>query len=415
MKKAILSISVLLLLLLFAGCQTAPSVQYNYRPPENTNNGLDVSTLEEVEIDSVLIGKAVNDINRGKYGEVHSMLIFKDNKLVLEEYFTGHEYIWEAANHHGEVVAWNRTMDHSIHSVTKSITSICIGIAVDKGYIDSVHQSIFDYLPDHQHLNTDGKDKITIEHLLTMTSGLEWQEWSAPYSSRENDVIEIWFQDAEGKKDPISYILEKPLVNEPGTSFNYSGGNMILLGEIIKHATGMDIDEFSGKYLFEPLGIDSFNWSIRYEKSGVFETAGSLEITPRAMAKIGVMFLNSGVWDGKQIISGQWVEESATPFPGNDGINVPGTDSRRVGYSYSWWTKQYPESGSQLSCRSYNPDRRINLYYAGGWGGQRIIVFPELNAVVIFTGGNYTYNVKTFNILEKYIIPAFIKSEANHS
>jgi CubicO group peptidase (beta-lactamase class C family) len=305
-------------------------------------------------------------------------------------------------------------MDHSIHSVTKSITSICIGIAVDKGYIDSVHQSIFDYLPEHQHLNTDGKDKITIEHLLNMTSGLEWQEWNAPYSSRDNDVIEIWFQDAEGKKDPLSYILEKPLVDALGTNFNYSGGNMILLGEIIKHATGMDIDEFSRMYLFEPLGINSFNWAVRFP-NGVIEAAGGLEITPRAMAKIGVTFLNNGVWNGKQIISGQWVEKSATPFADNQGINVLGTDSRRVGYSYSWWTKQYPESGSHLSCKSFNTVSRLNLYYAGGWGGQRIIVFPELNAAVVFTGGNYTYNVKTFNIIEKYVIPALIKQEAKHS
>ena len=102
------------------------------------------------------------------------------------------------------------------------------------------------------------------------------------------------------------------------------------------------------------------------------------------------------------------------PFAGNSGINVPGTDSKGVGYSYSWWTKRYPESGL-WTCRFYNPDRMINLYYAGGWGGQRIIVFPELNAVVVFTGGNYTYNVKTFNILEKYVIPALVKPEENHS
>jgi CubicO group peptidase (beta-lactamase class C family) len=410
MKKGILLISIASLL--FISCQSTPSIQYTYRPPENINDGLDVGTLEEVNIDSTLIEKAVNDINRGKYGEVHSMLIFKDNKLVLEEYFPGHEYVWEAANHHGEMVNWDRIMDHPIHSVTKSVTSICIGIAVDKGYIDSVHQSIFDYLPEHQHLNIDGKDKITIEHLLTMTSGLEWHEWNAPYSSRDNDAIEIWFQDAEGKKDPISYVLEKPLVDTPGTKFNYSGGNMIVLGEIIKHATGMDIDEFSGMYLFEPLGIESFNWGVRFP-NGVIEAASGLEITPRAMAKIGVTFLNNGVWHAKQIIAEQWVEKSATPFADNQGINVPGTDSRNVGYSYSWWTKHYPESGWQLSCKSSNTVRGLYLYYAGGWGGQRIIVFPELNAVVVFTGGNYTYNVKTFNILEKYVIPALVKPETN--
>jgi CubicO group peptidase (beta-lactamase class C family) len=387
MKKAILLIS--LLSLLFVSCQSAPSIQYTYRPPEDINDGLDVGTLDEVNIDSALIEKAVSEIYSGKYKEVHSMLIFKDDKLVLEEYFMGHEYKWDAPKHHGEVVTWDRSMSHHIHSVTKSITSTCIGIAIDQGFIESVHQSIFDYLPEHQHLNTDGKNNITIEHLLTMTSGLQWDEWGPPLSSTNNDIVGIWFHD-EG---PISYVLERRLIDEPGKNFTYSGENMIVLGEIIRNATNMNIDKFSRKYLFEPLGIDSFDWWQRFE-NGVFETGGGLKMTPRDMVKIGVTFLNSGVWNGKQIISEQWVEKSATPFSGNHGINVSGQDSGRLGYSYSWWTKEYSDKG-------------INIYYAGGWGGQRIMVFPELNSVIVFTGANYTSKVKTFSILEKYIIPAF--------
>jgi CubicO group peptidase (beta-lactamase class C family) len=388
MKKAILLISILLLLLV--GCQLEPAIQYTYQPPENINDGLDTGTLDEVNIDSALIERAVSDISRGKYEEVHSMLIFKDDRLVFEEYFTGHKYQWDAPDHHGELVTWDRSMLHEIMSDTKSITSTCIGIAIDKGFIESVHQSIFDYLPEHQHLNTDGKDKITIEHLLTMTSGLEWDEWSAPLSSSNNDIVGIWFSD----KDPITFILERPLVDEPGTSFTYSGGNMIVLGEIIKYATGMTIDEFSGKYLFEPLGIDSFDWWNRFE-NGVIETGGGLKLTPRDMAKFGVTFLNSGVWNGQQIISEQWVEKSAIAFPGNKGINVPGTDQRNTGYSYSWWTKTFSDSGKE-----------IHMFYAGGWGGQKINVFPELNTVVVFTGGNYTSKTYTITILERYVLPA---------
>jgi len=386
MKRAIFLISILSLLLLSISCQSEPSTPYNYQQPENINDGFAVGTLEGANIDANLIAKAVNDINRGKYKEVHSMLIFKDGKLVLEEYFIGHKYQWDAPNHHGELVAWDGTMEHVIHSDTKSVTSACIGIAIDKGFIESVHQSIFDFLPEHQHLNTDGKDKITIEHLVTMTSGLEWDEWSAPLSSAKNDIVGIWVSD----KDPITFILGRPLVYEPGTRFNYAGGNMIILGEIIKYATGMAIDEFSEKYLFEPLGIYSFNWSLQFE-NGVFEAAGGLRMTPRDMAKFGVTFLNSGVWNGQRIISERWVEKSATAFAGNKGINVPGTDQGNVGYSYSWWIKEYPES---------------NLFYAGGWGGQKINVFPELNTVVVFTGGNYTSKTYTMTILERYIIPA---------
>jgi len=390
MKKTILLIS--LLSLLFISCQLEPPSVYTYRPPVDIGDGLHVGTLDEVNIDTELIEKAVDSIYADRYEEVHSILIFKDDKLVLEEYFTGYTFEWDAPNHHGEWMTWDRSMEHEIMSVTKSITSICIGIAIDNGFIESVHQSIFDYLPEHQHLNTDGKEKITIEHLLTMTSGLEWDEWGAPLSSRANDIIETWFQDAEQNKDPVTYALEKPLVNEPGTSFTYSGGNMNVLGEIIRYATDMNIYEFSKQYLFEPLRTTPFDWS-RYE-SGVFEGGGGLIVKPRDMVKIGVTFLNNGVWAGEQIISEEWVEKSATPYSGNHEINVPGTDAKGVGYSYSWWTKEYP-------------DKEINMFYAGGWGGQEIRVFPEVNTVVVFTGGNYTSKVKTFNILEKYIIPAF--------
>jgi len=375
-------------------CRPAFLVEYTYGPPEDIGDGLSVGSLGDVVGDSGLIQKAVKDILRGKHKEVHSMLLYKDGKLVLEEYFTGHKYQWDARKHHGELVTWDRDMLHVIMSDTKSITSTCIGIAIDKGFIESVHQSIFDFLPEHQHLNTDGKDAISIEHLLTMTSGLDWDEWSAALSSAKNDIVGIWFSD----KDPLSFVLDRPLVDKPGTSFTYSGGNMIVLGEIIKYATGMNIDEFSGEYLFGPLGIDSFDWYNRFQ-NGVIETGGGLALTPRGMAKIGATFLNNGVWNGEQVVPEQWVENSATAYPGNTGIDIPGEDSGLNGYSCSWWTKEYSESG-----------RTVHMYSAGGWGGQHIMVLPELDAVVVFTGGNYVTHRPPFEILEDYLLPALIGS-----
>lgn len=388
MKKAVIIISILSLAIV--SCNFDSSGQYSYKTPVYINDGLAVGSLEDVNMDIRVFENLVNEIEGGRYKELHSMLIVKDNKLVFEEYFPGHLYQWDAAHHHGEWVNWNMTIPHRVMSVSKSITSTCIGIAIDNGFIESVHQSIFDYLPNHQHLKDNGKDQITIEHLVSMTSGLEWDEWHAPLSSAKNDIVGIWFQD----KDPVSCILERPLVNKPGTSYTYSGGNMILLGEIIRSATHLDIEEFSKKYLFEPLEVDSSQWELRFE-NGVIEAAGSLIITPRAMAKIGVTFLNNGVWNGKRIVSEEWVEKSAVPFPGNLGINVPGEASGKEGYSYGWWTKTYPIAG-----------KKVNMYSAGGWGGQHIMVLPEVNTVVIFTGGNYVTKRPPFKILKKYIIPA---------
>lgn len=389
MKTNILIISFLSMMLV--ACETyKTSAQYTYRVPEEQNDGIVVGTLEEVNMEIRAIEDAVKAILGGRYSEVHSLLIYRDGKLVLEEYFKGHAYQWEAPNHHGELLAWDKSMLHGIKSVSKSITSTCIELAVDHGFIESVHQSIFDYLPEHQHLKTGGRANITIEHLLTMTSGLEWREWSAPYSSPANPCLGIWYQD----KDPISYILGMPLVDEPGRSFNYSTGNSAVLGEILKNASQMDIDKFSRTFLFEPLGIDSSYWAIRYE-NGVIEAGGSLELTPRAMLKIGILFLNKGVWNGKQVISKDWIEKSASSFGGNQGINIPGVGSGKNAYSYSWWINSLNQAGKQFP-----------MFSAGGWGGQEIMVIPGLNAVVVFTGGNYTSKTPPHKILSKYVVPA---------
>ena len=156
----------------------------------------------------------------------------------------------------------------------------------------------------------------------------------------------------------------------------------------------MGIDEFSAVYLFEPLGIDSFDWWLRFE-SGIIEAASGLKLTSRDMAKIGILYLNNGIWNGEQILSEQWIEKCAGSYNNNKGIDVPGTDKKDVGYSYSWWTKTFTDSGESTK-----------MFYGAGWGGQHIMVFPELDTVVVTTGGAYTSYTKIFELLEKHIVPA---------
>jgi CubicO group peptidase (beta-lactamase class C family) len=183
-----------------------------------------------------------------------------------------------------------------------------------------------------------------------------------------------------------------PFKNEPGTKFNYSSGNIVVLGEIIKNASQMSIDDFSDQYIFKPMDVDTSLWAVKYD-NGV--DANNLMITPRAMIKFGALYLNNGTWNRNQIIPEYWVENSATTFPGNNGINIPGEDSGRNGYSYTWWTKTLYKSG-----------KRVNMYSASGFGGQHIMILPELNTVVVFTGGNYVTKRPPFKILRNYIIPA---------
>ena len=382
---------LILVSILFGQCYSQSSTLYNYQIPDLLNDGLITNYHYEASVDTGLISSAIKAIRQDKFGQIHSLLIYKQGELILEEYFPGYTYRWDAPGHRDQWVEWKHNMLHSIMSDTKSITSACVGLALKHGFIEDVHQSIFDYLPEHQQYKNNGREKITIEHLLTMTSGLDWTEWKAPYSDPKNPIIGIWFSD----QDPISFILDQELKYDPGTHYSYFGGHQILLGEIIRQAAGMSIDTFSQKYLFDPLGIDTVNWSVRFD-NGVIEAAGGLKMRPRDMLKVGILFLD-GEWKNKKIVTADWISKSATAYPVNTAIKVPGTDHGRCGYTYSWWNKEV------------NIDnQKLGMFWAGGWGGQKILVIPKLQTVIVLTGGNYTSKTKQFKLLTKYLLPAIM-------
>lgn len=388
-------INAVLFLVFFQSCMSSPAPEYSYTPPEQTQDNIQTGDIRQTGIETEPIYKAAKQILSGEYGEVHSLLVFLNGELLLEEYFPGHKYKYEAKEYLGQRVIWNRDMSHALLSVTKSIVSTCIGLAIKHGYIKSAAQSIFDYLPGYSDLASEEKRKITIKHLLTMTPGLEWKEWGHSNSSRSNDVLNIWYS-----QDPVRYVLEKPMLHQAGSVFNYSGGNMIVLGEILRNASGLDIEKFSEKYLFGPLGIKSALWDDTF-RTGAYDTGGGLSLTPRDMLKIGITFLQNGSWQDNEILPPEWIQNSSSAFGNNTGINIPGIDDGKSGYSYAWWIYKTKIKG-----------RTIRYYGAGGWGGQEIMVFPELNAVIVFTGGNFVREVKVFTILKKYILPAL--SEFNH-
>jgi len=310
--------------------------------------------------------------------------------LVLEEYFQGHKYQYDAPDYFGEYIQWNREMLHPIMSCSKSFTSACIGIAIDKGYIGGVQDNIFDYLPAYLQYKNGGKEGITIEHLLTMTSGLAWDEWGDAHGTSANDMDRLYFECSD---DPVKCVLERALIHPPGATFTYAGGGVVMLREILRYATGMDIDAFSRKYLFERLGVDSIQW-FQYN-NGVYATDSSIYIRPRDMLKLGVTYLDSGHWNGQGILPAAWVEKSAEVYHNNTDINIPIEDSGENCYGYLWWISKLDYKG-----------KNIKMYRANGWGGQTIMVFPELDMVVVFTGGNYASKSKLFKIIERYLLPA---------
>jgi CubicO group peptidase (beta-lactamase class C family) len=310
--------------------------------------------------------------------------------LVFEEYMEGNKYLYEGQYHYGERIQWDKDSLHVTMSSTKSIVSACIGIAVDKGIIDSVDESIFNYLPDHQRYKTSGKANITIEHLLTMSSGLEFDEWSTGHGSRANDIDRIHW---DCQDDPLACVLERSLIENPGERFNYNSGGTIVLGEILRNTSGLDMAEFADEHLFDPLGIDSVTWN-RFE-NGVIACGGGLSMTSRDMLKVGICFLNDGIWNEQQVISKKWIELSKEDYGNNTGINVPGSDLKRQGYGYSWWTGTLD-----------SPKEELRYYAASGWGGQKIFVIDEINMVVIFTGGNYVVKNHHREIMERFVLAA---------
>jgi CubicO group peptidase (beta-lactamase class C family) len=360
---------------------------YNYQIPEQTKDGWRTAGLDDVGIDKKKLGDLVQHIRRGKYRNIHSVLIVKDDQLVFEEYFDG--YLWnpEDDRFKGKYTEFDISTKHNIMSVAKAFTSALVGIAIDHGFIQSVDETLFSFFPEYASLKTERKKDITLEHLLTMTSGLQWNEWDVPISEERNDIRQLFIV-----SDPIAYILSKSVVHEPGTYWYYSGGDVTLLGEVIRVATDLRIDDFAEQYLFKPLGITSYEW----EKlnSDIVHASGHLHLSPRSMAKFGFLILNNGVWDGKRIISEKWIKKTTREY-----IAIPGRAWEGDRFGYQWWLKAYRVDSTT-----------VEAVVRSGWGGQAIFLFPAYGMVVVFTGGNYVDKDPVNEIVARYIIPSVLSN-----
>jgi len=399
-----LDYSVLLLALccavLVVSC--APGHEYTYRIPEQTSDGWVTASLDDVGLNKELLGDLMERIDSKEYRNVHSILIVKNGKLVFEEYFEGYAFSfsgpWSSAlKFRGKRTDFGIDTPHNLASVTKSVTSALVGIAIDRGHIQDVDEQLFSYLPDYAHLSNEEKDRITLEHLLTQTSGLEWNELELWLGDMEHDLIQLFLV-----PDPIRYVLAKPLVTEPGTAWYYNGGGVNVLGQVIRETTGMRMDDFAERYLFAPLGITEYEWD--HIKPDVIHASGNLKLRPRDMAKFGYLYLNDGRWQGQQILSDEWIAAST-----RQSVSIPWSslaenlhekyadvpESHGDGYGYLWWLKTYEVDG-----------KPVEAIQATGWGGQWIGLFPDLDMVVVLTGGNYSTHEPVQEILTRHILPA---------
>jgi len=342
------------------------TIERDYWPTDGWLN----STPEEQGMDSTKLIEMMENVD-DQYYDLHSVVIARHGRIVFEEY-PDHRY--------------DADQIHRLYSATKSVLSALIGIAIQEGFIESTDVRVIDFFPDYTFANmTPQKERMTLWHLLTMTSGVEWDEWSVPYEHPENSIGLMW-----QSGDPIQYFLDLPMANEPGENWIYNSGGSLLMSYIINETTGLLPLDFAIEYLFEPLGITSHHWIT--DLNGIHSGSGELFLTPRDMTKFGYLFLNNGTWADEQIVPAGWVTGST-----NTTLIQDEADEHR-GYGLHWWTRP-----------------TVGAYYASGRFGQHIFVVPEYDLVVTFTGGIPDGDVYPgFLLLYQYILPS-IMSEMSTS
>jgi CubicO group peptidase (beta-lactamase class C family) len=345
---------------------------YVYEVPEQTGDGWSTGHLSDFGFDLEPIRELFTLVQDGSYPNVHGVLIVRDAVLVVEEYFPGY-----AAT--GEYVLFDRETLHRCFSVTKSVNSALIGIAIDDGLISDVEQKISSFLPEYADIFTDpDKDLLRLDHLLPMTAGLDWDELTYPYSDPNNS--HYWLRRSD---DPIRYTLERPVVADPGTRFVYNSGVSITLGRILENVAGQRADLFAEGRLFAPLDISDYSWNLMSDGE-TLETGGGLSLRPRDMAKFGQLYLNGGRWGDVQVVTEEWVNESVRR-------QAPDRD-----YGYQWWLASFDVEGQV-----------IESYVGIGYGGQYIFVLPELDMVVVLTGGNYDQSISyAFTLIDAHVLPS---------
>jgi len=303
---------------------------------------------------------------------IHAVLVARDGKLAFERYFKGADEVpGHIYGRRVETVAFDADTLHDMKSVSKSVASLVVGIAIDRGLISSVDEPIFSFFPELSDLRSPEKDRIRLVHVLTMSMGLKWVEATPATGDYDNDEARMhmaW--------DPCRYVLGLPVTAPAGQAFFYNTGALTLVSAIIRKATGRPLDEFARENLFEPLGIASTAWG-RYR--GDTDAGAGLRLRPRDMAKIGQLVLGGGRWRDRQIVSRAWIDASTAE-------KITATDDQS--YGYLWWRGQ-----TRLN------DRKINWIGALGRGGQSIRIVPELDLVVAVTAGYYQdYSPQAFRL-----------------
>ncbi len=295
-------------------------------------------------------------VRERRFQNLHGVVVVRGGKLVLERYYEGEDERWGRPRGR---VAFDANELHDLRSVSKSIVSLLYGIAWAEGKSPPLDAPLVDQFPEFPELADElMRRRMTVAHALTMMLGTEWNE-RLPYTDPRNSEIAM-----ERADDRYRFVLDRPMVSEPGTQWVYNGGATAVIGRLIAKGSGRSLLAYAKTNLFAPLGITDVDW-VR-GRDGEYAAASGLRLRPRDLAKIGQLVLNDGRWGDAQIVSADWLDQSFR------------TRARleRINYGYQWWLGPEGPDGPR--------------WIAGfGNGGQRLWINPGLDLVVVVTAGNY--------------------------
>ena len=352
------------------------------------------STPAAEGIDPAAIDALVADLESGEYGLVDAFMLIRNGRVVADHRFTrdyaaiaaeydptNHQFNYDHPDWHPYL---RGTELHSLQSVTKSVTSAALGIAIDEGLLGGVDTPVMPFFEAYAPYVTDArKESTTLEDFLTMRSGIEWNTQGAYGSGNHSTDL------LEASEEWSRFVLEQPTDTTPGSRFEYNDGVSVLLGKILREATGQRVDEWARERLFEPIGITDFYWKITPD--GEADTEGGLYLSTEDLARFGYLFLRGGEWNGRQIVSREWVEASTAPVVPDV---APNNGRPNSGYGYQWWILD-AENG------------HTRVYAGNGYGGQFVVVSPEHDIVAVFNGWNIHGggNRSTYRALQQRILP----------
>ena len=290
-------------------------------------------------------------------------------------------------------VTMSSEVRHDVRSVTKSVVSALVGIAVGSGAIPALDRPLVDWFPEYPELNTPERRRVTLHHALSMTSGLQWNEDNPSDPRTPDDLV------MRGEAQPLRYALARPFAQPPGSGFTYNSGLTQVMAAVLERATKTPIEEYARARLFGPLGISDVEWW--GDLAGMPSAAGGLRLRARDLAKFGSLYLHGGRWNGTQVLPAGWVDRSTRRhfrFEPRDSADARG----EFGYGYFWWYNCYPTDAGLVEART-----------AVGLGQQRIFVLPGLDMVVTILAGRYNdFAGATLatRILREHVLPA-VKTE----